>query len=100
MGWWLELSRQHNPAALWTAFVDAYFEGCSRAEIVVSAISWLVVFNEIRSIQFLLSYCQLEDELWRETFNRADELSARAVNQKLRILGEQGAMPNMRDHTR
>lgn len=85
MGLWLEISGRSDAALLWSEFVSAYSGTLTEDPAFKRTMSLLIAYNELRSIQFLLSYCKLEDALWSEVFNRADETVARAVNGELRI---------------
>lgn len=85
MGWWLEVSGRSDAAPLWFEFVSAYSRTLVEDPAFMRTVPLLITYNELRSIQFLLSYCQLEDDLWSKVFNRADETIARAVNCELRI---------------
>lgn len=87
LAWWLELGQAPDPAPLWSSFAEAYLDALPDRRLSQSTLAWLILCNEIRALQFLLSYCRLSHDLWAELFDRADQLSARALRRELRIYG-------------
>ncbi|MFS8977246.1 phosphotransferase [Cupriavidus necator] len=85
MGWWLETDARYDAASLWRAFVRAYLPELHCCPDFHLAISLLILVNEIKSIRFLLDYCALDDDLWRDVCMRLDDLSLRAVSGQLAI---------------
>lgn len=85
IGWWLETEGGADARFLWQAFVDAYMPALNHSPGFRHAIPLLVLLNEIRSIRFLLDYCVLSDEIWRDMCRRLDDLSLRAASARLAI---------------
>lgn len=85
IGWWLEIDGRCDAASLWRAFVWAYLPELHGSQDFHRAISRLILLNEINSIRFLLDYCALDDDLWRDVVRRLDDLSLRAVSGQLGI---------------
>lgn len=85
VGWWLEIEGKSEAASLWRAFVNAYMPTLLASPSFRHAIPLLILLNEINSIRFLLDYCALTDDLWREVCRRLDDLSFRAVSGQLAI---------------
>lgn len=85
IGWWLEIGGRCDAAFLWRAFVSAYMPALHVSPAFRHAISLLILLNEINSIRFLLDYCALDDDLWRDVCKRLDDMSYRAVSGQLAI---------------
>jgi len=85
VGWWLETGGGNEAASLWRAFVNAYLPTLLGSLNFRHAIPPLILLNEINSIRFLLDYCALTDDLWRDVCRRLGDLSFRAVSGQFAI---------------
>ncbi|WP_318828477.1 phosphotransferase enzyme family protein [Burkholderia cepacia] len=97
IAWWLELGPESAPGPLWSELVDAYCNVLPDRRIENDEIARLVICNELRSLQFLVRYCRLPDELWGEQFDRLEKLCMRASDQALRIHGADSSITHFRD---
>ncbi|MDS0792742.1 phosphotransferase [Burkholderia pseudomultivorans] len=97
IAWWLELGPEPAPGPLWADLVDAYSHVLPDRYIENHEIARLVICNELRSLQFLVRYCRLPDELWVEQFDRLEKLCIRASDLELRILGADRSIASFHD---
>lgn len=86
IGWWLEIDTRNEAAAsLWHAFIKAYMPELHASMSFRGAIPLLILLNEINAIRFLIQYCVLAEDVWLDVCRRLDDLSSRAVSDKLAI---------------
>lgn len=97
IAWWLELGPEPAPGPLWSDLLDAYCNVFPDRCIENHEIARLVICNELRSLQFLVRYCRMPDELWGEQFDRLDHLSMRASDRRLRIHVVDRSISHFRD---
>ncbi|VWC25136.1 Stress response kinase A [Burkholderia pseudomultivorans] len=97
LAWWLELGQDPAPASLWTALVEGYCGVLPERNVEKREIARLVICNALRSLQFLIRYCHLPDDLWCEQFERLEQLGMRASNHALRIYCEDTPSEPLRD---
>jgi len=89
MGMWIEFAAGADTAAeLWRALISGYSTELLCDASFEQAICYLVPWCEIRAFQFLMSYGELEEDLWNELLDRLNESVKRGLTHRFHILDE------------
>jgi Ser/Thr protein kinase RdoA (MazF antagonist) len=88
-GWWLEIGDYADRGNLWSAFVEGYSPSLHRSEEFLMTISILLIFNQVRAIQFLMEYCTLEEKSWAHLTTQLKDLTERVRSNRLKIFNDE-----------
>jgi Ser/Thr protein kinase RdoA (MazF antagonist) len=82
MALWLETSQGDDAGALWRAFLAGY--GVTESEPLELFVRWLVIAHQLRILQFLGNYCEIDAGLWGDVLDDAQSLVSTAARGDLR----------------
>ncbi|QPF90845.1 phosphotransferase enzyme family protein [Bradyrhizobium commune] len=75
---WLEFMNEGNAGLLWRSFLAGY--GLVESESFVHSVRWMVAEHQLRIMQFLFDYCELDTALWDVVLGQAETTLRKAAD--------------------